>query len=320
MEESRIHMDKRMEHPTIPAPVFEQRGHHHMATNLPRHWIMLPRPARSKALSDPLLKGLLPSHVGFFPDAKHHRIHRPDGLDSAIFKYCVRGEGWCEVGGRRFDVSPGDLMVIPPHESHAYGATPERPWTVHWFHAVGQHVDLWLRELGVSEKQPVVYLGKHARLVALFQDLERSLEDDYSPPQLLYASQLLGHLVGTMIHLRRAIAVEVPDASRRVLDSAAHMHQRLEAPLQVSELASLANLSPSHYSALFRSLTGYSPKRYLTRLRIRRAAQLLRTTGSSVKDIAAMLGYADPLHFSRAFRAGLGVCPTDYRDRMRLSK
>jgi AraC family transcriptional regulator of arabinose operon len=315
MEETRIRMDKTIEREAPTARVFEQRGHHHMAADLPRRWIVLPRDVRSKALSNPLLRGLLPSHVGFFPDARHHRVHRPEGLDQAIFNYCVKGTGWCEVGaGRRFEVGPGELMVVPARAPHAYGATPNRPWTVHWFHAAGQHVELLLRELGATSKQPVVYLGKNARLVALFRELERSLEHDYSSAQLLYASQLLAHLLGLMIHLRRTAVREAPGAAQRVLQSATEMRRRIDLAMDVSELASLASLSPSHYSALFRSLTGYSPKHYLTRLRIHRAAQLLRTTHLSVKTVAAMLGYADPLYFSRTFRLIHGICPSDYRE------
>jgi AraC family transcriptional regulator, arabinose operon regulatory protein len=313
MEETQIHMDKGTEPREPPAPIFEQRGHHHMSSDLPRPWIMIPRPVRSRALSNPLLKSLLPSHVGFFPDARRHRIARTEGLDQAIFKYCVKGLGWCELAGERFEVGPGDLMVIPPREPHAYGSSSSRPWTVHWFHAIGEHLDLLLHELGVSRRQPIVHLGQDGRLVALFEDLEQALADDYSPSELLYASQLLGHLVGTMIKLHRARPSSPPDAAERVLQSASRMKERLDTSVRVAELASLAHLSPSHYSALFRRLTGCSPRHYLTRLRMDRAASLLVSTRCSIKTIAAMLGYDDPLYFSRTFRAGRGVSPSRYR-------
>jgi transcriptional regulator GlxA family with amidase domain len=117
-----------------------------------------------------------------------------------------------------------------------------------------------------------------------------------------------------MIQLRRVAIREPPDASRRVLESAASMRRRIDVPWDVSELATRAGLSASHYSALFRRLTGYSPKHYLTRLRIRRAARLLRTTDSSVKTIAATLGYGDPFYFSRTFRLVHGICPSAYRE------
>jgi len=223
-----------------PAPLFEIRDQFHMASELPRRWITLPPPVRSKALTHPLLSGLLLSHVGFFPDTKRHEIRRPDGVDQAIFKYCVRGVGWCEIAGGRFSVSPGELMVVPPNEPHAYGSTLKRPWTVHWFHAAGRHLQPLLAELGVSRARPVVHLGRDMRLVGLLQDLERVYEDDYAFPQLLYASQLLGYVVGLMIRLRRTRFSRTPDARERVLQSAERMKQRLDEPLDVAQQASLA--------------------------------------------------------------------------------
>jgi hypothetical protein len=107
MDPMRIPMD---ETPTRAS--FEIRGHLHMAADLPRRWIVVPPSDRARALAHPLLEALLPSHVGFFPGARRHRVDRPEGVDQAIFKYCVAGEGWCQVGGRRFDVGAGDLMVV----------------------------------------------------------------------------------------------------------------------------------------------------------------------------------------------------------------
>jgi AraC family transcriptional regulator, arabinose operon regulatory protein len=133
-------------------------AHHRAAADLPGHWITLPASVRTMALAHPLLRGLFPSHVGFFPEAAHHRVDRPLGLDQATLQYCVRGRGWCEVEGRRFEVEPGELLVVPRHAAHAYGADQTRPWTVYWLHAMGEHVDRLLTELGASRQRPVVPL------------------------------------------------------------------------------------------------------------------------------------------------------------------
>jgi AraC-like DNA-binding protein len=309
MDPTRIPMDKT---PAVDTS-FEIRGHRHRAADLPRQWIVVPPLERERALAHPLLKHLVPSHVGFFPRARHHRVDRPDGVGQAIFKYCVAGEGWCEIGGRRFDVGPGNLMVIPAKTPHAYASSVGRPWTVHWFHAAGQSMPLLLRELGVSARQPVVRLGQDTRLVVLFQDLERALEDDCAFPELLYASQVLAHLMGLMIRLRRSPHGDDPGPRERVLRSAEHMRERLERPPAVAELASLASLSASHYASLFRRLFGCAPKAYFERLRLHRAAGLLLTTGDSVKAIAAKMGYRDALYFSRTFRRVHGASPSEYR-------
>jgi AraC family transcriptional regulator of arabinose operon len=315
MDRTRIDMDETPLGAPLTRPVFEIRGHRHMAADLPRQWIVVPPPERVRALAHPLMNGLLPTHVGFFPSAKGHRADRPQGVSEAIFKYCVSGSGWCAIGGRRFDVNPGDLMVVPARAPHLYASSTNHPWTVHWFHAAGRQVDLLLGELGVDARQPVVRLGEDARLVSLFQDVESALEDDCAFPQLLYASQVLAHLIGLMIRLRRTRRADVQGADQRVLRSAEHMKQRLDRPLDVAQLASLANLSGSHYGALFRRLLGCSPKAYFDRLRLHRAAGLLLTTPDSVQTIAERMGYKDPLYFSRTFRRVHGVSPSEYRRR-----
>lgn len=295
------------------------RAQRQMAHGLPRYWVVLPRSVQTSALAHPLLRRLFPSHVGFFPNAQGHGIERALGIDSTIFNYCIKGHGWCELGGRRFEVGPGDLMVVPRSVPHAYGADPKRPWTIHWFHARGSELGALSLELGVSLSEPVVGVGNDPRLILLFEELRQLLEDDYSPPQLLYASQLLTHLLGLLIRLRRTSLREAPGATERVLYTIEHVKEHLDLELDVRTLAALAELSPSHFSALFRKLTGHAPNGYLTHLRIHRAAQLLGTTARSVKAIAQQLGYQDPLYFSRAFRQINGVSPSQYRELRRRS-
>jgi AraC-like DNA-binding protein len=274
---------------------------------------VLPESTLRGAASNPLLKGLHPSHVGFFPNAKHHKIHRATGAAESIFKYCVKGTGWCEMDGQRFEVGPGDLLVVPAGVNHAYGAYEKRPWTIHWFHALGDHVPLLCAQLGVTPSHPVAYLGIDAPLIELFQELRLTLEDDYSPPRLLYSAQLLTYIFGRMIRRRGENQKELPDAGQRVLRSVDYIKQHLEEVLEVETLASVTNLSPSHYSTLFRQLMGCSPKNYAIRLRMRRAAQLLETTTFTIQTIARMLGYNDALYFSRSFRLIHEISPSEFR-------
>ncbi len=293
------------------------RGQWHSSPDLPRPWIVLPPEVREAALSKPLLRHLLPSHVGFFPKARTHRIRRDTGIGSTIFKYCVRGSGWCELQGKRTRVAEGDLLVVPQGHPHAYGADEERPWTVHWFHAVGEYVRPILSELGVDAAHPVVRLGEDARLAGLFQELHHELGTACTPERLLYASQLLTHLLGLMIRMRRDAVPEPPDARERVAASAAYVRAHPEEALDLDALASIARLSVSYFSALFRAVTGDPPRRYLTRVRMERARRSLAETGHDIKTISHQLGFDDQLYFSRVFRSVNGMSPSEFRRRHR---
>lgn len=287
--------------------------HHHRAADLPRHRITLPAAARRSAQRHPLLAGLFPSHVGFFPRARQHHVDR-GGIESTIVNYCVKGAGFCELGGRRYSVEPGDLLVVPSGVPHVYGTCPDRPWSIHWFHAMGEHVPALLAELGVSVQRPTLHVGYRRELVALFAELRASLADDYSEPRLLYASRVLTYLLGSMIRAVRESSPSSVGTSARVQATIEHMRQHFATSLRVETLASMAELSTSQYAVRFRELTGDSPKNFLMRLRIHRATQLLDTTSESISVIARRVGYDDPLYFSRAFRRLHEVSPSGYRE------
>ncbi len=92
-----------------------------------------------------------------------------------------------------------------------------------------------------------------------------------------------------------------------------YMQDHLNQALRVATLASLVNVSPSHFFALFKRHTGLAPMEYFTRLRMECARQLLESATSSVKEVAAILGYEDPFYFSRVFKSATGICPSAYR-------
>jgi AraC family transcriptional regulator, arabinose operon regulatory protein len=275
--------------------------------------VVLPRRVVGRALEHALMSGLLPTDAGFFPKAAGHYIERSTGVNQAIFIYCTHGRGWCALGGQRHPLQAGDLLVLPPETPHAYGADERYPWTIAWVHAAGANVGFFLNELGASVERPVVYLGEDPQLLALFEEVLGVLEHGYAPARLLYASQTLTHLLGMMVWHSQQKWRGDPDPKQKINQSIAYMKQHLETPLQVSTLAALANLSPSHYTALFKQHTGYSPIDYLIRLRMHWACQLLDTTDLPVKSIAASLGYDDPFYFSRIFKTVNETSPSDYR-------
>ena len=290
----------------------DSRTHRHYAKGLPRSWVVLPLAVRRRALDDPLLSGLFPSHVGFFPDAHEHRIVRSAGLTSTIFNYCIKGSGFCTVAGKRHQVRSGELAVVPAGEPHAYGTNADDAWTLHWFHAMGTNVPRLLARLGVTRRAPIVQLGRSAELEALFDQVRETLEEDYGDERLLEAALALSHLIGVMLRLRRGPHDDGP-AAERVRASLASLKDRLAEAHDVKRLASHAELSPSRYSELVRRTCGFPPMAYLTRLRVERATELLASTDLTVKATAREVGFSDPLHFSRVFRRLTGKSPKRHR-------
>ncbi|AXB44703.1 helix-turn-helix domain-containing protein [Amycolatopsis albispora] len=89
--------------------------------------------------------------------------------------------------------------------------------------------------------------------------------------------------------------------------------ERLDQPLTVEDLARQANLSSRHLGRQFRAATGTTPLQWLLVQRIRRAQELLETTGDSIDAIASAVGMGTATTLRRHFNRTVGVPPDAYR-------
>ncbi len=87
----------------------------------------------------------------------------------------------------------------------------------------------------------------------------------------------------------------------------------LSATTTVEEAARAARMPLTTFKACFKGVYGSSPAAYFRKLRMDRAAQLLRESEMRVSDVGTAVGYDSPSKFSAAFRSVWGVCPADYR-------
>jgi two-component system, response regulator YesN len=97
----------------------------------------------------------------------------------------------------------------------------------------------------------------------------------------------------------------------------AYMEHRYADPeLSLNDVAAQANLSASHFSAVFSQETCQTFKEYLTEIRINKAKELLRMTRLRSADIAYQVGYNDPHYFSTVFKKNTGLSPIEFRSQV----
>jgi AraC family transcriptional regulator len=229
-----------------------------------------------------------------------------------------------EIGGpwlpRR--VRRGDLFVT----------RSKTPYELRWRSPLGAEIEVIHIHLGVD------------RCLAAFEMVYQDKAGSVEVTEFFGRDEMLGHLslacadmlsartpgnskrVAAFTHLLAIyiaekytnIASEKPDYHgglpiarlRKVED---YVRAHLEESISIEKLAELAELSPFHFSRVFKQSTGMTPLQFVTRERMLRAQQLIRETSRSLIEIALEVGYTSPSHFAQVFRRTMGMAPTRFR-------
>jgi AraC-like DNA-binding protein len=94
-----------------------------------------------------------------------------------------------------------------------------------------------------------------------------------------------------------------------------HVDRHFAEDLDLDRLARVAGVSKYHFVRCFEAAYGETPIRYLTRRRIERAQDLLRSANLTVTEVCMVVGYASLGSFSTRFTRLVGESPVAYRDR-----
>jgi len=276
---------------------------------------VIPRPILAEARRHPLVRGLYPTDIGWYPNARYHYRDREEGALEDHLMMCMDGHGYVVVNDKKTHLRAGELLIIPRGCKHTYWAARENPWSIYWMHFLGEDSNYYVDRIP-EVATPVAHdPSVREEAVRLFRDCLETLEDGYTLPALIYAAQSAKHILSVLLFRNPALPMN-PSIKGRGLDRDAtieYMRSRLSENVRLEEFAQEAGLSVSHFSEVFREMVHQSPMAYFTQLKIRAACRLLDLTDKSVKAVALDIGYSDPYYFSRVFKKIMGISPEKYR-------
>ena len=79
--------------------------------------------------------------------------------------------------------------------------------------------------------------------------------------------------------------------------------------MSLSSVADTFHITECYLSSLFKDISGENFSKYIEKLRIQRAYELIQN-GFKINEVAQMSGYNSPQVFRRAYRRHYGVAPT----------
>ena len=239
----------------------------------------------------------------------------PRRMPHDIFFYVLKGRGEARIEGEKYPVRAGSCLHFPRGFEHEARHDPRHPLHILVLHYTAL-VDFSLAlpdflalpslfDLA-SDPVPAELLREACRLTVL---TPVAWQNALNAVAQVFLFRLIHHH-GEKIQ---------PANPRRLSDLARlvpvlrRMRESLSSDLSVEKYAAFANLSPPQFRRVFRRVTGQSPNQFLQRLRLQKAAALLRGSQDTIENISCAVGYNEPSFFSRAFRNMMGMAPGAYR-------
>lgn len=275
---------------------------------------MLPKSVVDICSNTVPINSMFVTDMGFYPKAQFHYRQRLEGVPENILIYCVDGKGWAQMPDKGImPIGTGEFLVIPTGTPHRYGADETHPWSIFWMHISGHQAKAVANLMMGSPPSHINSLPYDKERVRLFDDMYNMLEKGYGLNNLIYVNMTLWRFLVSFIQSDEFTLVSKTvdkDAISKTID---YMQENIHTSLKLEDFATYANISPSHYSALFKRKTGYAPIEYFNHLKIQKACQYLQFTDLRIGEIARKIGISDQYYFSRLFRNIMECPPMEYR-------
>lgn len=227
-----------------------------------------------------------------------------------LFQYTLSGSGMFVNRGKPCVMEPGRAFLAKIPGNHVY-FLPESGsrWEFIFIMIYGSEAEkYWDRILAAMGPTP--YIPPAAPIIRLLNNIFRDaackkIQDGYQSAGLAY--QFLMELC------RAAHKPCEADYTDRIRSAVSGMKDNAGTIGGIEEIANRLGISQHHFIRQFTKTMGVSPGKYLSKIRMEKAVDLLIHTDLPLESIAASVGYSNANYFGKAFQRYLGMSPGEFR-------
>lgn len=243
------------------------------------------------------------------------QIERQECPDHYIMFYVNEGKGSVTVRQATHKIEAGQGFVIFPGIETRIQSHYKDTMNVTWVAFSGYLVDRYLSRADLSVYEPVFNDNEQQDARKFFETLltaSLGFPNRYCKIMAQLYS-LFGFLIDNAGSNIRQTATMPEYYLMQALD---FIDRNYHENITVVDIASYVGISRKTLNLVFASLTGFSPKDYLTYYRISKAVDLLKDQNLSIEMISASVGYNDQFYFSKQFKKNVGMTPSECRKRL----
>ena len=116
-----------------------------------------------------------------------------------------------------------------------------------------------------------------------------------------------------IIHVIKSInELQKKKINKVIINAKLFIQKNFSNEVTLEEVSKFVCVSPHYFSRLFKEETSENFIEYLTKIRINKAKELMKTSNLSIKEICFKVGFADPNYFSHIFKKTEKLTPSEY--------
>jgi len=226
-------------------------------------------------------------------------------------EFVARGKGSLRLGGQTYSLLPGALFSYGPDIAQEIATDASDRLGKYFVDFTGSRALDLLKQYGLP---PASFARVHApgEIQRILDDLIRDGSKGTGHAAALCAA-LLEYLMVKLADSLMPWEAEQTPAFATYQRCRQHIAGQFDRLKSLEQVARECHVDRAYLCRLFRRYDHETPYRFLTRLKMNLAAELLHEPDAMVKRVAAELGFDDPFHFSRTFKSIFGVSPQAFR-------
>lgn len=261
----------------------------------------------------PLLKS-----GGLWPIRSGHNLAKPNyKMGPRLITYfsihfILEGEGVFKQNNTETVINKGDLFCLFPNQTHYYSTNPNNKLKMFWLAFDGKQAIPLLNRIGLTQYSSCLHNILNDQIVTTVKELSDYFKDTDEPDDLLLISMMY-KLFHQLYQQSNRLNLSSYSASDWLQKGEDYMDMHFAENITVTDVAKYIDINRSHFTTAYTKKTGMTPSKYIYKLRMEKAIELITDDSHTITEIALTLGYSDLYSFSRAFKKYYGISPNQYK-------
>ncbi|HCE43233.1 MAG TPA: hypothetical protein DET40_06775 [Lentisphaeria bacterium] len=243
--------------------------------------------------------------------AQNYNVER-EGFPFYCIEFVASGEGYLELGKRKYILTPGTVFSYGPGVRHVMRSSSSSPMVKYFIDFAGRNAQGMLSRISLAPGSIRKTFDTGQVLKYLEEIIEHGSRGSRNAQGICDAllECLMLVLDEKMMPYKKSEGRSAVPTFLRIKE---HMSKNYARTDDIRKIASECGVDVTYLCRLFKRFEHESPYRHILRLKMNDAAKMLQSDDLLIKEVAEKCGYNDQYQFSRCFKNIFAISPASYR-------